>query len=135
MSKVTYNTRQKKLIYDLLLKNRHSQLSCESIVDLLKEEGTPVGKTTVYRFLEALSLKGEVRKYVDSQEKTAVYQYIDKSLNCESHLHLKCISCGKLIHLGCEFMDSVGEHVLKHHNFRIDNSRTVILGCCEECSD
>lgn len=133
MSTTVYNTKQKKYIEKILLENKDAQLTCEQIVDLLKSNGTPVGKATVYRFIENLTVRGEVRKSLSVDGKSSAYQYIDKSMNCDGHLHLKCTSCGKLIHLGCEFMHSVDKHVREHHSFKIDNSKTVILGLCESC--
>lgn len=134
MANSTYNTKQKKLIKTILTDNKHRQLTCDEISDMLKNEGTPVGKTTVYRFLQKLSESGEVRKFTDTDGKSTSFQYIDKELNCEGHLHLRCTECGKLFHLGCDFMNGVGEHIQKHHRFKIDNSKTVILGLCENCN-
>ena len=128
----TYNTRQKQLIYELLKNNSEAQFTCEDISDLLKKEGTPVGKTTVYRYLDKLCADGTVRKFSDT--KSATFQFVNADLRCDDHMHLKCTSCGKFIHLGCEFMNSVGKHIMEHHSFTIDNSKTVILGVCEKCS-
>lgn len=133
MPNLTYNTRQKRLIHSFLEENSGSQFSCDEIIYLLKKEGTPVGKATVYRFLDTLVKNGEVRKYTDTDSKISTFQFIDKRLNCQEHMHLKCVSCGKLFHLGCEFMSDVGEHILEHHRFKVDNSKTVILGLCENC--
>ena len=135
MSRYTYNTKQKNLIYNLLLKQSEAPLSCDAIVAMLVKEGTPVGKTTVYRFLENLAAKGEVRKYTDSEGKTATFQLVDKALNCSEHMHLQCTGCGRVVHLGCDFMSEVGEHILSHHGFSVDNSKTVILGRCEKCKE
>ena len=134
MSNSTYNTKQKRSILQLLENNKDRQFSCEEITELLKNNGTPVGKTTVYRFLDCLEKSGQVRKYTDSDSKISSFQYIDSQLNCQEHMHLKCICCGGLIHLGCEFMSEVGRHILEHHRFRVDNSKTVILGVCENCA-
>lgn len=135
MSRYTYNTKQKTLIMSLLEKEKEAPLSCDSIVAMLVSEGTPVGKTTVYRFLENLAAKGEVRKFVDSHSKTATFQLVDKSLNCAEHMHLRCVGCGRIVHLGCEFMSEVGTHIFEHHGFTVDNSKTVILGKCENCKE
>ena len=129
----TYNTRQKQLIYDFLKSNADTQFSCEQICDYLKQSGTPVSKPTVYRYLAKLCDEGMLRKFSDA--KSAAFQFIDSDLCCDEHMHLKCIQCGEFIHLGCDFMHSVGKHISEHHNFKIDNSRTVILGLCENCSD
>ena len=135
MSNSTYNTKQKRSILQLLEDNKHRQFSCDGITEALKERGTPVGKTTVYRYLDSLVKSGQVRKYTDADSKIASYQYIDGQLNCQEHMHLRCVQCGELVHLGCDFMSEVGEHILKHHNFKVDNSKTVILGICENCCE
>ena len=135
MSKVKYNTKQKNLIYDYLASNRDKLLSCDEISDALKISGTPVGKATLYRFLDSLVSSGDARKIVDDGKKSAAYQLLDKEMNCHGHMHLKCIGCGALTHLGCDFMNTVGQHILEHHQFRIDNSKTLIYGLCSECSE
>lgn len=129
----TYNTKQKKLILSFLINNNDKQLTCEYISDNLKNIGTPVGKTTVYRYLEKLASDGKVRKIADTESKSTLYQIIDEDMNCESHLHLRCLGCGEFVHLGCDFMHGVNEHIQKHHNFTVDNTKTVIYGMCSEC--
>ena len=134
MSNSTYNTIQNRSILQRLEDNNDRQFSCDEITEALKNNGTPVGKTTVYRYLDSLEKNGQDRKYTDTVSKISLYQYIDKKLNCQEHMHLKCVCCGGLVHLGCEFMSEVGKHILEHHKFRVDNSKTVILGVCENCS-
>lgn len=135
MSKVKYNTRQKQIIFDYLANNRDVLMTCDEILDGLKVSGTPVGKATLYRFLDTLVTSGDARKIVDDGKKSAAYQLLDKDMDCGGHMHLKCTGCGSLVHLGCDFMSSVGEHVLSHHQFRIDNSKTLIYGLCGNCCE
>ena len=52
---------------------------------------------------------------------------------CAVHFHLKCITCKKLIHLNCDFMNGIEQHILKEHHFQVDSSRTVFYGQCEDC--
>ena len=132
---VTYNTKQKKLIEDFLQKNIERQFTCDEISAFLKNQGTPVGKTTVYRYVEKLAAEGRIRKIIGGAVKSAQYQYIDEAMNCNSHMHLKCLACGEFIHLGCNFMSGVNEHIFEHHRFRVDNSKTVIYGLCEKCAE
>ena len=135
MSKVTYNTRQKQIIYEFLANNSDVFMSCDEILDSLKASGSPVGKATLYRFLDSLVSSGDARKVVDESKKSAAYRLVDKSMNCDGHMHLKCTCCGSLVHLGCDFMNSVGQHILEHHQFKIDNSKTMIYGLCGDCSE
>lgn len=135
MSKSVYNTKQKQIIYDFLLENKDRLLTCDEIAYALKNSGTPVGKATLYRYLDSLISIGEVRKISEGDKKGAAYQLLNKELNCKSHMHLKCTECGELQHLSCEFMNAVGEHILSHHNFTIDNAKTVIYGICDKCCE
>ena len=135
MSNLKYNTKQKQLIYDYLMANSDKLLSCDEISDNLKTKGTPVGRATLYRFLDNLVSSGEARKIIDDSKKSAAYQLLDKDMNCHGHMHLKCSSCGTIMHLGCEFMSNVGQHILEHHSFKIDNSRTIIYGLCGACRE
>ena len=131
---VTYNTRQKQLVYDFIVKNKEKQFTCDEVTFLLSKAGTPVGKTTVYRQLEKLSKEGAVRKVKSNDSQNSFYQYIDSEMNCSEHLHLRCTRCGEYVHLGCDFMSKVSEHIFTHHNFTVDNSHTEILGICGKCS-
>ena len=134
MQKVTYKTKQKQIILEFMSQNSDRLLTCDEIVDMLKSTGTPVGKATLYRFLDALVSSGDARKLSDNNKRGAAYQLIDKNLNCDCHMHLKCTQCGELHHLGCDFMHTVGEHIMEHHQFIIDNRKTVIYGVCNKCS-
>ncbi len=132
---ITYKTRQKQLVLELISSDKDKQLSCDEITFILAGNGTPVGKTTVYRQLEKLVSEGRIKKFNARDNKGFVYQYIDENMNCDKHLHLRCSQCGKYIHLGCDFMSMVGEHIYNHHNFTVDNSRTEIIGVCGKCSE
>lgn len=132
---ITYNTKQKQIILSFLKENYAEQFSCETVSDMLRDAGTPVGKTTVYRYLEKLAESGKARKITGGNSKSALYQYIDEEMNCHSHMHLKCLKCGDFVHLGCDFMHGVNEHILNHHHFTVDNSKTVLYGICEKCAE
>ncbi len=129
----TYNTKQRALILELLINNKGVGLTCEEIADKLKENGTPVGKSTLYRYLEKLINSGDVRKDISLDGKSATFQFVDKAMSCHNHMHLKCTSCGKIAHLSCDFMESVSAHIFDHHQFTVNNTQTVILGLCNDC--
>ena len=134
MSSNGYQTKQKKLIYEFFESNKHKHFTCDEITYMLLSEGTPVGKTTVYRQLENLISEGKIKKLNPHKGKSFLYQYIDENLDCENHMHLRCIKCGCYIHLSCDFMNQVSSHILQHHKFAVDNAKTEILGVCETCA-
>ena len=133
MSNSTYNTKQKKLVLDLMQSNGQKQLTCDEITYLLLKNGTPVGKTTVYRQLEKLADDGVIRKFSSNSSKCFYYQYVDLDMKCNEHMHLRCINCGKYEHLSCDFMKTFSEHISLHHGFSVSNSQTEIMGFCVNC--
>lgn len=134
MSASTYNTKQKKLVFELMKNNAPKQLSCDEITYILLQQGTPVGKTTVYRQLERLVTDGKLKKLSPHNSKSHLYQFIDEDMHCEEHMHLRCIRCGRYEHLSCDFMKSVYEHISQQHDFAISNSHTEIMGICGSCA-
>lgn len=129
----TYKTRQRSQVLNCLIDNKAKHLTADEIAVILKEQGTEVGKTTVYRTLEKLVEDGSVRKYLCEEGKSACFQYVDDSEECHLHFHLKCVKCGKLIHLECDYLSDLEKHISEHHKFAVDNTKTVLYGVCEDC--
>lgn len=128
-----YNTKQRKLLLSLLEDNSARHLTADEIETCLAEEGNAVGRATIYRYLEALEAEGLVRRFKSGNDRSACFQFVDEKGCCE-HFHLLCSECGRLIHMECDFLKSVGGHVYESHKFRIDSSKTVFYGVCEKCA-
>ncbi|MFQ7521396.1 MAG: Fur family transcriptional regulator [Clostridium sp.] len=128
-----YKTKQRELILDYLVDNKDRHVTVDEIIDYTKESGSPVGKTTAYRYIDELEQKGIIRKYTIEKGICACYQYIDKEEKCYNHFHFKCKVCGELYHLDCNFLNTVKEHLCAHHGFEIDSSKTVFYGTCKKC--
>lgn len=116
------------------LQQNHAHMTAEDVAEALKKENIAVSAATIYRQLEKLVSAGLVRKYVTSPEEPACFQYNGNHDDaCVMHFHLKCTSCGKLFHVSCPYLDKLEEHILSHHGFAVDNTRTVLYGVCENC--
>ncbi len=124
-----YETKQKSVILDYLKNHSGEHTTAAGIVAGLKANGEKIGTATVYRRLDKLVDNGEVRKYIT--DKVACYQYTGKE--CGNHFHLKCTKCDTLFHVDCDFLSELAPHILQHHNFKVDNYRTVMYGLCEKC--
>jgi len=129
-----YNTKQKEKLLNYLISNKDKHVNVQTISAYMSEEGTPLGTATIYRRLDKLVEQGVVRKYVIDGKTGACYQYIDSQSNCHEHFHLKCIKCERLIHIDCGHLKGISEHILAHHGFTVDSSKTVFYGVCSECS-
>lgn len=129
-----YNTKQKTIIIDMLKNNKDRHLTADEMLKILDEMHSPVGKATLYRFLDVLVSTGDLRKYINLDGEKACYQYIEEG-ECHSHYHLKCIECGELIHMDCNHLDKIQAHVLEEHGFDVDPARIVLYGTCSKCRE
>lgn len=122
-----YSTNHKKQLIDLFEQNKDSVFSATYLVDNLKDT---MNKATVYRQLKALEEEKFIRKTYNEEAGGYEYQY---SCECKNHLHLRCVKCGKIIHLKCMDANMFINHIYKKHGFLIDQYATSILGVCKEC--
>lgn len=128
---MNYNTKQSKLVYNFLENNPHKHFSAEEVYFALISDGNNIGRTTVYRQLDKLCDEKKARKFFSGDNNACCYQF--ESEHCHNHYHLKCSSCGTLIHTECDFLDKLANHIFNNHQFKIDGSRTVLYGICEDC--
>lgn len=128
-----YKTKQRALVERVLRDNAGRHLTAEEVAELLENQGSHVGRTTVYRCLEKLIEEGSVQKYTASAGESACYQYLAGE-NCHEHFHLKCTGCGRLIHIECEHIGELSSHIAAEHGFTVDKLKTVLYGLCEECA-
>ncbi len=127
-----YKTKQRAVILDFLKENS-AHVCARDIAQHLEEQGIHIGVATVYRALERLCEQGVVRKFVIDERSGACYQYVQDT-ECNEHFHLKCISCGALIHMNCGFLKKMEEHIFDEHGFTVSSGKTVIYGLCSKCN-
>lgn len=123
----TYNTKQKDIILDLIKKQK-KEFTIQDIYESLKEK---TGLTTIYRLVDKLVSEGYLNKFIKDNN-TAYYQYLEK---CENHNHfyLKCEKCGTLIHIDCDCINELSDHIFNHHKFVTSKENIIINGICEKC--
>lgn len=118
------------------LRKKGGHVTASDVCEYFTSAGTSIGQSTVYRQLERLVDEGIVNKYIIDGNSPACFEYVDREGECrhETCFHCKCEKCGRLIHLHCEDLEGLGDHLLSHHQFRLDTSRTVFYGICEACA-
>ena len=75
---------------EFFVENAHTPLTITDIAD-----GCSIGKSTAYRLMNGLVSAGLVSKILRKNGLCASFPRVD----CYGHLHLKCVTCGKIIHL------------------------------------
>lgn len=126
-----YKTKQQDLLLDFLKTSGQKHFTAAEISEHFKTAG--IGKATVYRQLEKLVDSGIVNKFFTGENSSACFEFIGESHEDGSCFHCRCENCGKLIHLHCDEISQVGDHIAKEHDFEINPYRTVFYGICGEC--
>ncbi len=125
-----YKTEQKTELLSYLSAHAERSFTLAELAAVMEERG--VGKSTVYRQVAALCEAGVIRRYAKESGRGYTYRYLQKE-DCTHHLHLECLGCGRVIHLGHE-QSRLFENTLRESNeFALDDSRTLLYGRCRAC--
>lgn len=135
-SRSTYKTKQREILLDYLETVPGVHITASDVCEYFKKQGSPIGQSTVYRQLERLVDEGIINKYIIDGNSPACFEYVGAEIHSgpETCFHCKCEKCGKLIHLHCEELVGMQEHLQKEHQFTLNAMRTVFYGLCEQCS-
>ena len=131
MSK-TYQTDGRRELLAFLRQNADRPLSIDEILTALPAEHAPA-RSSVYRLMTRLVEEGTVRRFVRGNSRQFTYQWLG-SAACHTHLHLKCVDCGRLVHLDRETSAFVQERLLRANRFAVDDPATMLFGRCERCA-
>ena len=130
----TYHTKQQDELIAYLAAHPEMHHTAAQIRDHLVRMGKPVSTATIYRQMERFVADGTVRKYLLETGDSACYEYVgEQKQECASHFHCKCEKCGRLIHMDCDELQEIRQHLLEHHGFVWDSGRTVFYGICDQC--
>lgn len=125
-----YNTDRKKEITELFASVGERALTTEEICEKILSDGK--GKSTVYRIISELVRDGTIKKIADSNTRRVTYQYFEKNRCCE-HLHLKCKSCERLIHLDRSTSEMIISSLKSSGSFSLDPTE-ILSGVCQGCA-
>ena len=129
-----YITEQKTMLLTFLRSNHDEAFDVDELTAAMHAAygSKAPGKSTVYRLITKLSEDGVVKKFAKTGSRRFVYQTVAEN-DCHNHLHLKCLDCGRLIHLDEEISEELMDKVKKINDFSVDEDETVLLGKCAEC--
>ncbi len=127
-----YKTRQRDIIETLINRIGERHFTADEIYLLLTQEERKVGKTTIYRYLERLVAEGSLNRFRNEDGSSSYYKF-KKNEGCDDHFHLKCLQCGKMLHIECSYLEELNKHISEHHGFSVDSTKAVLYGYCAEC--
>ncbi len=129
-----YVTEQKKKLKRLLEENCDKAYTVEELVEKIQNcsDGGSLGKSTVYRLITKMVEDGTVKRFVRGNSRKFAYQIVAGD-HCDCHLHLKCMECGKIIHLDEGVSDELLGKVKDVSGFCVSEETTVLFGKCGSC--
>ncbi len=131
---MSYQTKARKLLLDFLSSHPDNSYTADELAELLALEygaGAAPGKSTVYRLVARLVEEALIKRFSKEGSRQAFYQIAGCS--GAPHLHLKCMECGRLIHMEESVSDRLLNDILKSDHFSVDEHQTVLFGRCSGC--
>jgi Fur family ferric uptake transcriptional regulator len=125
----TRNTRQRAEVLALLDETEGFRSAQQLHADL-RDRGTGVGLTTVYRTLQLLSEAGEV----DQLRLADGEQLYRRCGGDRHHHHLVCRSCGRTVEVEGPAVERWARQQAERHGFTDVDHTVEILGTCADCA-
>ena len=134
--KSQYRTHQRDELIDAMQRIPAGHFTVQDLYAYLKQNGSAIGTTTVYRQLEKMVDEGIVNKYLIDGTSPACFEYAGDRHHADDEVcfHLKCEKCGVLIHMHCDELKEIAGHLKEEHHFTLNPLRTVFYGLCESCA-
>ena len=122
-------TRAQRAVLDVLAGDG-AFLSAQEIHGLIRDSGSSVGLTSVYRAVQSLSDEG-LLDVVRTASGEATYRRCDSARH---HHHLVCRECGAAVEVEAPALERWMRQVADKHGYRIDEHTLEISGTCARCS-
>jgi Fur family ferric uptake transcriptional regulator len=103
--------------------------SAQQLHDLLRQQGTAIGLTTVYRSLQALADSGQVDLLVTDEGQTLYRQ-----CSAEHHHHLVCRDCGRTVEIAGPAVETWADAIAEEHGFSEISHTIELFGRCSSCT-
>ena len=121
-------TRQRAAVQSALA-GRMEFTSAQQLHDLLRQQGTAIGLTTVYRSLQALADSGQVDLLVTDEGQTLYRQ-----CSAEHHHHLVCRDCGRTVEIAGPAVETWADAIAEEHGFSEISHTIELFGRCSSCT-
>lgn len=125
----TRNTRQRSALV-AALRAADGFRTAQELHDELREGGSRIGLTTVYRNLQALS-DSETIDVLRNSEGEAIYRLCTTGAH---HHHLVCRSCGMSVEIASDEVERWAERTARAHGFTSVTHTAELYGVCGSCS-
>jgi len=110
------------------LKNIKTHPTAELVYRVVSKDLPAISLATVYRNLNLLAEQGKILKLEINGE----YHYDGF---CDSHQHLVCTNCDKIIDIGQKEISNYAMRKIKSSDFELRSVRIIFYGICKNCKE
>jgi Fur family ferric uptake transcriptional regulator len=121
------STKQRNSVIEILKENA-GFLSVQALYAILRNSGSTVGLSTVYRTMTSMVKSGEV-DVVLREDGEALYRLCSSA----HHHHLVCKHCGTTVEIQADFVEAWAKDVSQAHGFSDIDHTVEIVGICKKC--
>lgn len=132
-----YRTKPRERLFSFLSAHPGQHCTALEIEAYFRQNDDPISLATIYRQLDRMVAEGLVVRYAAEPGESACFEYIGPHTEGEgeSCFHTRCEVCGKMIHLHCDELTQIQQHILQEHDFQLDPRRTTLYGVCGDCQE
>lgn len=120
------NTIQRAMVLDAVNKLQ-CHATAEEVYQMVSDEHPNISKGTVYRNLNQLAERGEIRK-IEVPGNADRFDHI-----CHDHYHARCLKCGKVFDVEMDYMKDLEKQVKDAHGFEFSGHDLMFKGVCPNC--
>lgn len=124
-------TTQRRIILDVILENQGKHLSPEEIYEKVRGKYPEIGLATVYRTLQLFEELNIIYK-LNFNDGCSRYE-LNTNSGDHQHHHLICLSCGKVIEVQLDLLETLEEEIEKSGEFKIVDHNLKFFGYCKDC--
>ncbi len=113
-----------------LLAEQPCALSAVEIEDMLRSEGRPTGRASIYRVLELLAEHGLVERVAVGDGQT---RFERTHPGGEHHHHLVCERCGQLVAFDDPGLERAIDRLSERLGVTVESHDVLLRGSCRRC--
>ena len=103
-------------------------ITADALAEMVRRDSPNIGRMTVYRTLELLSMLGVIRP-IDQGTGAAHYVLLKDG----HHHHLVCINCNRVLEVEDCGLGDVQEQIGQRFKFQVTGHLVEFFGLCEGC--
>jgi Fur family ferric uptake transcriptional regulator len=115
-----------------LLADEMCALSAVEIEDMLRDQGKPTARASIYRVLDLLVDHGLVERVTVGQ---GLARFERTHPDGEHHHHLVCAHCGCLVAFDDPELEEAIDTLPERLGVRVEHHDVVLRGACPDCED